>query len=79
MALAYEAKYVFDHIRGFWIKIHEWKDLPREENESDESWNRRGQYFASLKRIEANKEFFECAWKLQPPFMAVFGPDTEKT
>lgn len=35
-----------------------------------------GPFFAILKRIEHNKDYFDRVWKLQPRYMAVFGKDT---
>jgi hypothetical protein len=45
--------------------------------ESDDERSRRGTYYAIFKRIEGNKDFFDRVWKLQPRFMAAFGPETE--
>jgi hypothetical protein len=39
---------------------------------------RRGPFFASIKRINANKEFFERVWRAQPRCMALFGPKVEE-
>ena len=40
---------------------------------------RRGPFYATFKRIEQNKEFFDKAWQLQPKCMAVFGRTIEDT
>jgi hypothetical protein len=51
--------------------------MPKKEGESDDKRSRRGGYFAPLKRINQNKEFFDGLWKIQPFAMAVFGPHVE--
>lgn len=78
LSIAYETKFVFEEIRSPMSYGYEWKDMPRIEGESDNDWNHRGSFYAILKRIEHNKDFFERVWRLQPRFMAVFGPDTEE-
>jgi hypothetical protein len=78
LSIAYEAKFIFDSIRSPMAHSYEWDDLPRWAGESDTDWNRRGSFYAILKRIERNKEYFERVWRLQPRFMAVFGPETEE-
>jgi len=50
----------------------EWTDLKGDEEER----RRAGHFFAILKRIELNRDYFERAWKLQPRFMAAFGKET---
>jgi len=76
LALAYEAKFIFEYIRGPFVRASEWKDLEDSELTKDEI-RQRSSCYAILKRIEANKDFFEHLWTLQPKFMAIFGPDTE--
>ena len=38
-----------------------------------------GHFYAILKRIEMNKEYFDRAWKLQVRCTAIFGPEVEET
>jgi hypothetical protein len=79
LAIAYETKAVFSHIRGTpYTFQREYLELEKVPKESEEEWNKRGRYFAVLKRIEERKDFFDRVWKLQPRFMAAFGPETEK-
>lgn len=77
LAMVYEGKFIFDHIRSGFVFEGESKDLPHRPGESDDLWRVRGRYFAILKRIEANREFFERAWKLQVRCTAIFGPKME--
>jgi hypothetical protein len=51
--------------------------MPKIEGETDQERDRRGSYYAIIKRIEHNKEFFEAVWEIQPKFMAIFGRETE--
>ncbi|MGH6665096.1 MAG: hypothetical protein ACREB2_09370 [Pseudolabrys sp.] len=51
---------------------------PRAEGETEAQWSGRGTYYVTLKRMDNNREFFQKVLKLQPRFMAVFGPETEK-
>jgi len=73
LALAYEAGYVFDSIRSPMAFEGEWAELKG----VDDPVKRRtaGPFFATLKRIEHHKDYFERVWKMQPRFMAVFGKD----
>jgi hypothetical protein len=77
LALSYESKLVFDNIRSAMSFDYEYREMKRRPDESDAEYHRRGPYFASLKRIEANKDFFERAWKLQPRCTAVLGHGAE--
>lgn len=77
LALAYESKYVFEHIRSRMSTSLEWQDMPESEEESPKERMRRGSYYAILRRLDHNREFFDRAWKLQPRFMAVFGANSE--
>lgn len=77
LALAYEAKYIFDHIRSPLSTSVEWADMPTRPGETAGDRSRRGAFYAAFKRIEQNKEFFERVWKLQPRCMAVFGRGVE--
>jgi hypothetical protein len=79
LSMVYESKFIFDHIRSGFVFEGEAKELPTRVGESDALWRARGRYFAILKRIEANREFFERAWKLQVRCAAIFGPKVEDT
>jgi hypothetical protein len=78
LALAYESKFVFDGIRSPMSFDYEYKDMKKKDGESDAEWNRRGPYYAILKRIDFNKDFFERAWKMQPRCTAMFGTQAEE-
>jgi hypothetical protein len=78
LALAYESKFIFDHIRSEMSFGYEWQDMPVQ-HESEERRNARGPFYAMLKRIEMNKEYFDRAWKLQVRCTAIFGPEVEET
>jgi hypothetical protein len=73
LALAYEAKFIFNSIRGPMSFESEWSDM--QSVEDPERRRAAGPYFATLKRIEYHEEYFKRAWKVQPRFMAVFGKD----
>jgi hypothetical protein len=77
LSMAYESKYVFEHIRSRLSTSAEWQDMPEIKDESATERMRRGSYYAILKRMEHHRDFFDRAWKLQPKFMAVFGPTSE--
>jgi hypothetical protein len=77
LSAAYASKFVFEHIRGPFASGNEWSDMPERVGDTDNKRNARGAYFAPLKRISQNKEFFERLWKIQPLAMAVFGPRVE--
>jgi hypothetical protein len=77
LSIAYETKFIFQTIRGPMSFEYEWKDMPTIEGEAEENRRERGPFFAILNRISSQKEFFERAWKLQPRFMAMFGPQSE--
>jgi hypothetical protein len=78
LAAAYKAKYVFQHIRGPLAFSYEWDDMPQEPSDTPDRRSRRGAYYAHMKRIGQNKDFFEHLWDLQPKCMAIFGADTEE-
>jgi hypothetical protein len=78
LALAYQAKNVFAIIRSALVYSYEWSDMQLAPGETDDVRDRRGPYYARLKRIHANKDFFEQLWQLQPKCMAVLGADTEE-
>lgn len=56
LALVYESKFIFDHIRSEMSFPYEWQDMP-EGYGSVEQRSARGQFYAVLKRISAQKEF----------------------
>ncbi|MBS0233462.1 MAG: hypothetical protein JSR99_08240 [Proteobacteria bacterium] len=74
-ALGYEAKFIFDAIRNPGSVELEWEELKGDKDQR----RRAGPFFAILKRLEKNSEYFERVWKLQPRFMAVFGKSTAAT
>ncbi|SRR6266404_7632350 len=78
LALVYESKFIFDHIRSEMSFAYEWKDMP-DGYGTEEQRNARGPFYAILKRIPANKDFFERAWKMQVRCTALFGPQVEET
>ncbi|MGB9367139.1 MAG: hypothetical protein WCE79_14120 [Xanthobacteraceae bacterium] len=45
----------------------------------DSERNTRGAFYAVVKRVRANKDFFDRAWKLQVKCCAIFGPEMEET
>jgi hypothetical protein len=77
LALVYESKFIFDQIRSEMSFPYEWKDMPEGYGPEGER-NARGPFYAILKRIEAQKEFFERAWKIQVRCTALFGPNVEE-
>lgn len=78
LALVYESKFIFDHIRGEMSYPLEWENMAARAGESSQERDQRGPFFATLKRIEANKAFFESAWKMQVRCTALFGPEIEE-
>jgi hypothetical protein len=78
LSVAYGTKFVFDNIRSPMTFAYEWDDMATVAGENESDRSHRGTFYATLKRIERNKDFFERAWRLQPRFMAVFGPQTEE-
>jgi hypothetical protein len=77
LALVYESKFIFDHIRSAMSFGYEWNDMPNSYG-TEEQRNTRGPFYAILKRIEASKDFFERAWKMQVRCTALFGPKVEE-
>jgi len=77
LALVHEGKFIFDHIRSEMSFPYEYKDMP-EGYGSEVDRNARGPFYAILKRIDAHKEFFERAWKIQVRCTALFGPHVEE-
>ncbi len=78
LKLAYQSTYVFEHIRSPLIEAYEWADMPKLAGDETKRSNR-GTYYAILKRIEANKDFFKSVWDIQPACMAMFGVKIEQT
>jgi hypothetical protein len=78
LAAAYEAKFVFDHIRGPTSFAYEWADMSEDASETEDQRKSRGSFYAILKRINANNDYFERVWKLQPRCMAMFGASVEE-
>jgi hypothetical protein len=77
LALVYESKFIFDHIRSEMSFPYEWEDMPEGYGvEADK--NARGPFYAILKRIDGQKEFFERAWKIQVRCTALFDPNVEE-
>ena len=79
LALVYESKFVFDHIRGPMSFDYEWDSMPHFPGDDDQKRRQRGPFFASLKRVEKHNEFFERCWKMQVRCAALFGPPLEQT
>jgi hypothetical protein len=73
LALAYEAPYIFDSIRSPISYDGEWSEMKGIDDPDKRS--AAGPFFATLKRIERNKEYFERLWRMQPRFMAMFGKE----
>jgi len=78
LSLAYESQFVFDGIRNSGSFGYESEDAKKFEGESDEDFARRKTFYVILKRVDDNKDFFARVFKLQPHFMAVFGPENEQ-
>jgi hypothetical protein len=76
LAVMYESKFIFDHIRNGFTQSPEWDDMPVRP-EAEEQRNRRGTYYAIWKRVQSYKDFFDRAWKLQVRCAAIFGPEME--
>jgi hypothetical protein len=77
LSTAYKSKYVFEYIRSPLVRSHEFADMPGRDDGKEKRKQGEAPY-AILKRIEANKDFFDHVWELQPKFMAVFGKETEE-
>ena len=77
LALVYESRFIFDNIRSEISFGYEWKDMP-DRYGTDEQRKTRGPFYAILKRIHSNKDFFERAWKLQARCTAILGPKVEE-
>ena len=79
LGIAYETKFIFEHIRSPLTSSYEWADMPKKKGETYEQRDRRGPFYAVFMRLQANKDFFESVWRIQPKCMAVFGPEIEST
>jgi hypothetical protein len=77
LALAYEAKYVFESIRAR-VRSNDEDDGGVILEGDVQVRLRDGQRaaYVVLKRLRTHEDFFESAYRLQPRFMAVFGADT---
>jgi hypothetical protein len=74
LAIAYEAKYVFDEIRSPMAFPQEWEDLPRHAGETEDRWRARGSYYAILKRIVDRKVFLRGCSSSSPDLWRCLGP-----
>jgi hypothetical protein len=79
LALVYETRFIFDHIRSGFVFRGEYDDMPERAGDDEEKRKQRGSYYAVLKKVETQQVFFERAWKLQVVCAAVFGVEVEKT
>jgi hypothetical protein len=77
LSLAYQSKWVFENIRAPIVSSYEYGQMTRDSGESTDDRSTRGKYFAVMKRIEHNNEFFKAVWNVQPRVMALFGRETE--
>ncbi|MGX1110559.1 MULTISPECIES: hypothetical protein [Bradyrhizobium] len=73
LALAYDCQEIFEVIRNAGTLGHEYADMPRREHEDESQWHQRGPFYAVLKRMQAQADFFERLAKLRPRYMALFG------
>lgn len=78
LALTYESKFIFDNIRSPMSFPYESKDMPEWPGDTEDKRNQRSEFYAILKRIEAHKDFFERAWKMQVKCTAIFGLQAEE-
>jgi hypothetical protein len=76
LSIAYESGPVFDHIRSIMASDYEWSDMPQKDGESEADRRGRGTFYATAKRIQDHRDFFERVARLQPRFMAMFGAKT---
>jgi hypothetical protein len=79
LTIAYETQFVFQNIRSALAEGYEWAEMPQWDGDTEDKRNRRGPYFAIIKRINANSKFFEQVWTVQPKCMALFGRQVEHT
>ena len=78
LSLAYQSKWVFENIRAPVIFPYEYEDMPERPGEPEERRSARGKYYAVLKRLERNSDFFKGMWNVQPRVMALLGAETER-
>lgn len=78
MAYAYEAKWIFKGIRSAMTYQSEWKDLPERFGTTDQKRNQHGPFYAILKRVEHNSDYFKRGWTLLPRCKALFGERAEQ-
>jgi hypothetical protein len=78
LAIAYEAKFVFESVRSPFIRSYEYEG-GYTEADSVRITLRDGQKgpYAVLKRLEQHEDFFTRIRKVEPVFMAIFGRETE--
>jgi hypothetical protein len=77
LSLTYQSRWVFENMRGPIVYAYEYEEMANHPGENDDERARRGKYFAVLRRIERNSEFFKEVWRVQPRVMALFGAETE--
>lgn len=78
LSLAYQTRWIFENIRAPIIYRYEYEEMPERAGEPEDRRASRGKYFAVLKRVERNSEFFKAVWNVQPRVMALFGAETER-
>jgi hypothetical protein len=79
LALVYEAKFIFESIWSPGSYSYEYESMPAFPGDNEDRRAERGPFYAALKRIEAHKDFFERAWKVQTRCTALFGTGIEET
>jgi hypothetical protein len=62
LTIAHETQFIFQNIRAPLIEDYEWADMPHWDNDTDDRRRRRGPFFATIKRLDANAEFFKRVW-----------------
>ena len=77
LSLAEESRSVFGRIRDPHGYEGEWKNMPIKKGESEKDRNMRGPSYATLRRMNAEADYFERVARLQPKAIAVFGPAAE--
>lgn len=77
ISLAYESKGVFEGIRAPSVSTSEWDDMEVFPGEAPSERDRRGSYYAKMKRLQYHREFFERAYAMQPRCRALFGAEAE--
>jgi hypothetical protein len=77
LSLTYQSKWIFENIRAPIVYEYEYEDMLGISGESEDERARRGKYFAVMRRIERNNEFFKEVFRVEPRVMALFGADTE--